>query len=330
MGNRCPPVSAHRPGGAPVSPTNRQATSGLRPADHAALDQPPAFVGPAVSIKPPKPDRPQAALGGGTSVAARPAEHCGLDSGLVGEDCSPGSAPADNSARPGPGLVSSETSVTVHRQDARLKRMRRGVLTSARLMREDLERGGFRCRAAMLTLTYRPDADWDRKQVTALVRQVREYLRRRGHRCRYVWVLETTRAGKPHYHLLFWLPRGITLPKPDKRGWWPHGWSKIEWARNPVGYLAKYASKGSEHPFPPGSRLHGNGGLSPESRAERAWWMAPGWLREVSTPVDRPARAPGGGWLLRRTGEWLPSPWVLVDRAVDWSWCRFQLREVSL
>ncbi|HPE81497.1 MAG TPA: hypothetical protein PKZ35_16000 [Gammaproteobacteria bacterium] len=209
-----------------------------------------------------------------------------------------------------------------------MKRMKRGVITSARLMREDLERGGFRCRAAMLTLTYCPGAEWDPKQVTALVRLVREYLRRRGHRCRYVWVLETTKVGKPHYHVLFWLPRGVTLPKPDKRGWWPWGSTRIEWVRQAVGYLAKYASKGSDHPFPPGARLHGNGGLSAEARAERTWWLAPGWVREVFTVVNRPARAPGGGWVSRETGDWIPSPWRLVDKAADWSWCRFELREV--
>ena len=203
--------------------------------------------------------------------------------------------------------------------------MKRGVLTSGRLLHEETTRGGFRFRVAMLTLTYRPDVSWDARHVTQCIKRIRAYLRRRGHACRYVWVLENTKAGKPHYHVLLWLPRGLTLPKPDKRGWWPHGLTRIEWARNAIGYLAKYASKGSGgHPFPKGARLHGSGGLSASARAERAWWLAPSWVREHFSLEMRPARAPGGGWISRVTGEWLPSPWRLVARASDWSWCRFE------
>ncbi len=197
-------------------------------------------------------------------------------------------------------------------------------MTTGRLMQEDATRGGFRFRIAMLTLTYRPEARWSAKHITACLKRIREYLRRRGSRCRYVWVLENTQAGKPHYHVLLWLPLGLTLPKPDKRGWWPHGFTRIEWARSALGYLAKYASKGHNGlPFPPGARLHGNGGLSVRARMERAWWMAPQWVREHFTVEDRPARAPGGGWIARASGEWIPSPWRLIGRAADWSWCRF-------
>ena len=226
----------------------------------------------------------------------------------------------------GPGLVPSETSdtVTVCRHEARLKRMKCGVLTAGRLMQQEASQGGFRFRIAMLTLTYRPDAEWDRRHVTQAIKSVREYLRRRRYPCRYVWVLENTQAGKPHFHVLFWLPRGLTLPKPDKRGWWPHGLTRIEWARSALGYLAKYASKGTEGEFPKGARLHGNGGLSAAGRAERAWWRAPVWVREVMAIEDQPRPAPGGGWVAKRTGEWLPSPWRLVERAPDWSWCRFE------
>ena len=228
-----------------------------------------------------------------------------------------------------PGLVSTETSdaqgVTVFRHEARLKRMRRSVITSARLMEEDGQRGGFRWKTAMLTLTYRPDVEWDRGHVTGCLKAIRDYLRRRGHRFRYVWVLENTKAGKPHYHVLIWLPRGITLPKPDKRGWWPHGWTRIEWARNPVGYLAKYASKGDGgHAFPKGARLCGSGGLSLRARLERAWWMAPQWVKDRFSVEDRPVRAPGGGWMSRVTGEHLPSPWRLVRAGPGWLWAQFE------
>ena len=60
----------------------------------------------------------------------------------------------------------------------------------------------------------------------------------------YVWVLELTKRGRPHYHVLFWLPRGISMPKADKQGWWRHGMTNTVPARSPVGYLCKYTSKG--------------------------------------------------------------------------------------
>ena len=96
----------------------------------------------------------------------------------------------------------------------------------------------------MLTLTYRPDADWAPGQISSVVRHIRQWLARKGHEMRFVWGQEFTKKGRPHYHLLLWLPLGLTIPKPDKQRWWPWGMTKIEWARNAVGYIAKYASKG--------------------------------------------------------------------------------------
>lgn len=194
--------------------------------------------------------------------------------------------------------------------------MRRAVLTSARLHRDSLP-SGFR--AAMITCTYRPGVRWDRHHISELIRKARQWLRRRGHRMRYVWVLELTKAGVPHYHLMLWLPRRVRLPKPDKAGWWPHGFSRIEWARKAVGYLAKYASKGTQGAeLPRGARIHGAGGLAEPARLERAWWLSPAYVRERCTPADRPVRAEGGGWLLRATGEWFASVWRIVDRGKGW------------
>lgn len=236
-----------------------------------------------------------------------------------------GAGPEARGGSAAPGLVPTKTSVTLVRQEARLKRMKRSVLTSARLMQEEATDHGWRFRVAMLTLTYRPEAQWSARHITGLVKALRAYLDRRKVRARYVWVLELTQAGKPHYHLLIWLPRGMSLPKPDKRGWWPHGLTRIEWARSAVGYLAKYASKGTDgYAFPKGARLCGVGGLSLRSRLEKAWWLAPSWVREAFSIEERPVRAPGGGWVSRISGDWLPSPWRLVDRASDWSWARFE------
>jgi hypothetical protein len=125
----------------------------------------------------------------------------------------------------------------------------------------------------------------------------------------YCWVAELTQAGRVHYHMIVWLPQGLTLPKPDKQGWWPHGHTKIEWARKPVGYLAKYASKGdAQNLFPKGLRLHGRGGLDTPGRQMVTWWLLPRYVREeFDRPGQRITRARGGGWVDLDTGQWLES-----------------------
>lgn len=167
----------------------------------------------------------------------------------------------------------------------------------------------------MLTLTYAPKNDWAANQMSDLVRHIRKYLRRKGVEMRYVWVQEFTKKGRPHYHLLLWLPLGITLPKPDKRGWWPYGMTKIEWARNAIGYIAKYASK-ADSLFPParGARMHGNGGVTGEELLEQRWWKLPGWLRKLADVQDRVRRAvprSGGGYVNPSTGEVFRSPYIV-------------------
>lgn len=219
------------------------------------------------------------------------------------------------------GLVYSQTSGTspgevirVDRQASRLKRLRCTVLTAARLQVQQRPRW----KVAMLTLTYRPDAEWCAGQISTLVRHVRQYLRRKGIDMRHVWVQEFTKKGKPHYHMLLWLPLGVTLPKPDKRGWWPWGMTKIEWARNAVGYIAKYASKGDSLVQPAkGARMHGNGGLDGDALIEQRWWKLPGWLRHQVKPADgvrRAATGTGGGFVDPDTGQVYKSPWVVFFR----------------
>lgn len=198
--------------------------------------------------------------------------------------------------------------------------MRRGVLTAGQLLEDEAQAGGFRYRVAMLTLTYAPGVDWQPRHVTGCVQRIRQWLGRRAAGCRFVWVLELTAQGVPHYHVLIWLARGLTLPKPDKQGWWPHGLTRIEWARRALGYLAKYASKGTTGELPRGARLYGNGGLSAAGRAERSWRLCPAWVLERFTREDRPRRAVGGGWFSRLTGDWAPSPWRLVGHGPAWSW----------
>lgn len=182
------------------------------------------------------------------------------------------------------------------------------MLTSARL--HCTEKAKWR--VCMVTLTYAPEFDYEAHQMSALIRHIRQYLKRKNTEMRYVWVQEFTKRGKPHYHLLVWLPLGLTLPKPDKRGWWPYGMTKIEWARNAIGYIAKYASKAdSLHRPERGARMHGNGGLTGDALLEARWWKLPQWAREVVKPSDGCKRNPceGGGILNPETGEILISPW---------------------
>jgi hypothetical protein len=142
------------------------------------------------------------------------------------------------------------------------------------------------------------------------LKRMRHWVERRGVRFRYVWVAELTKAGRVHYHAIVWLPRGLTMPKPDKQGWWPHGFTNVQWARKGIGYLVKYATKTalSSASFPKGCRLHGHGGLTLERRAFRAWWMLPKYQRERCEPADRVHRAQGGGWRSSVTGEWWEAP----------------------
>lgn len=217
-----------------------------------------------------------------------------------------------------PGLVTSHTTgmpvgtglVEIDPYLTRLKRMRRSVLTSARMHEYELQ--GQRAKPAMVTLTYRQVGDWRPEHVSDLLRRVRVWLSRRGHRFRYVWVAELQRRGALHYHVLLWLPRGITLPKPDKQGWWPHGSTRIEWARQPAGYLAKYASKLDSKVgigFPPGARLFGHGGLEDFGRSVAQWFNLPHWAREVCDLAGRAVRRKGIGLVDRESGVCLPSPW---------------------
>jgi len=226
------------------------------------------------------------------------------------------------------GLVTSQTTgklVVLDHALSRLRKLRRAILTAARMHAHELAH--VRHRVAMLTLTYRDVGGWNPEHVSELLRHVRMWLKRRGHAFRYVWVAELQQRGALHYHILVWLPKGLTLPKPDKQGWWSHGSTKIEWAKRAVGYLAKYASKlesKSGLGFPRGARLHGKGGLAEFGRSICQWWALPGWAREVCDLAGRAVRRKGCGLVERTTGVLLPSPWR-VSRCDSGAWVARQL-----
>jgi hypothetical protein len=168
----------------------------------------------------------------------------------------------------------------------------------------------------MVTCTYAADQDWSPGDIARFTHCVRQWMRRRGLRFRYDWVIELTKAGRPHYHVLIWLPQLVRLPKPDHAGWWSKGMTRIERVRTRgVGYIAKYASKqfhgdtagGDGIPFPRGARLSGGGGLERAATAEYRWWLAPRWLR-ARLSLQNVRRANGG--YLTDSGELILSPWV--------------------
>jgi len=210
-----------------------------------------------------------------------------------------------------PGLVPSSTTRTleVDPLDTRLRGMAKTVKNSARCLRDSLKASGAQFRMAMVCLTYADASAWRPGHLAEFFHRVKAYLSRRGLRPRYVWVAELQQRGAVHYHVLFFLPRGLTLPKPDKQGWWTHGSTEIQWARKAVGYLAKYASKLTQKAgaFPRGLRIAGAGGLEADSRRECRWWKLPAYVRSVFSVGVDPSRAPGGGFVARATGEWMAS-----------------------
>ncbi len=214
---------------------------------------------------------------------------------------------------------------------ARAQRLKKSVITSARLHDEEAKAQGFRGAWYMLTLTYRIGCSSGPRHISDLLRAMRRYFndtrtrakRFAGQVFRYLWVGELTQRGIPHYHVLVWIPQGMFFRHVDRLGWWPHGSSKMEKARNAVGYLAKYASKFTSlvaGQFPKGFRTHGCGGLNEESRRELRWWKAPLCAREA-LGKDADIRKLKGGWFDKLTAEFWPSPWrvTFIDgRTVAW------------
>jgi len=192
----------------------------------------------------------------------------------------------------------------------RVYRMQKRVRWLGVMCQEAAERLDPHGWVAFVTLTYRPEVEWGPRHITQYIRSVRRVLERRGVRPIYLWVAELTAAGAVHYHCLFWLPRGVMLPKPDQAGW-EHGWSRIEKMRSRgVGYLLKYARKGSVRlPFPRGLRLYGFGGLDGDQRDKANWHCLPRYQRERCEWFEA-VRKCAGGWISAATGQRF-GPWVV-------------------
>lgn len=235
------------------------------------------------------------------------------------------------------GLVHSSTSDTrrvsieLDGNAIRAQRLKKSVITGARLHDQEAQKGSTRGAWYMLTTTYASGRRASPRDVSELLKRIRGYFNRaagradryRGSRFRYLWVLELTKSLRPHYHVLLWIPRGIFIPHVDRSGWWPHGLTKFEKARNAVGYLAKYASKfcgAAAEALPKGFRTHAVGGLSDESKRELRWWKAPSEAREFLGPLADIRKALGG-YADKLSGVFWPSPWrVLFLNGRTFAW----------
>jgi hypothetical protein len=192
----------------------------------------------------------------------------------------------------------------------RVFRMRKGILTASRLINARLKTyidpKGKRRKwvPVMVTLTYADSCEWAPDHISKYIHTVSEWGRRRGYKLPYVWVMELTKKGRAHYHVIFWIPVHLFIPKADVQGWWVHGSSNTVRARNPYGYLSKYASKALVHDdegkrveFPRGARIHGIGGVTADEAAIIAWWKLPKDLRRGDEGSCKWRRHKGGGWV---------------------------------
>lgn len=204
---------------------------------------------------------------------------------------------------------------------ARWKKLRKAVRESARLHISEMEQLRERHHVVMIRLSYsgsgRPeseDGDARPNHVRSYLTAVREWANRQGFQLRYVWVGELQERGALHYHVVYWLPKRITMPKADKRGWWSYGSTNTTPVTDPIGYVTKYISKlrskgSNSMPFPKGFRMHGCGGLTRDGREVRSYSLMPLWIRDLGDWTLRFRRAVGGGFFSKLTGEWWESPW---------------------
>jgi hypothetical protein len=95
------------------------------------------------------------------------------------------------------------------------------------------------------------------------------------------------KRGAVHYHIVCWFPGKAKMPFPDDMGWWKHGMSNCKFATSPVGYIAKYASKGPDSALPKGARIWGYGGLDDQKKNAVRHALAPSWLRKVIGPTSQ-------------------------------------------
>lgn len=211
--------------------------------------------------------------------------------------------------------ISKDTLIVSSDQTLRYKRLKRNLTRSAQIIEEELDFLSVYRKSIMVTLTYR-DSDilWQPNDITDYICRVRNWInslnrsiplkKRGGKRAwfKYIWVIEQTKSGRPHYHVLFWLPNWLYFPYSDKRGWWSKGLTNQQKARNAVGYLVKYCSKCGSifRPWDKGTRLFGIGGLTLTERDRYCYFRSPAWLKFSLGNHFFSVRKKGSYWVVEK------------------------------
>jgi hypothetical protein len=155
----------------------------------------------------------------------------------------------------------------------------------------------------MLTFTYAAGVEWSPRHISACTDAMRKWFARKGVPFRYLWVAELQERGALHYHAALFVPQGFKVPFADERGWWPHGMTRTELARDAVAYLMSYLGKEDQKDYsrlPKGARAYGVGGLEECFKRVNRWLRAPAFVRRLSSIDDGWRRAPAGGVMVQQ------------------------------
>lgn len=221
--------------------------------------------------------------------------------------------------------------ITFNSEAARVARAQRRVFSWAdalpkdtRTIKRDNKTIDLGPRMVMATLTYGPDEKWSPRDITGFLKKARRKLDKKL--LAYAWVAEMQERGEVHYHVLLYCKRGTRIPKPDEEGWWTKGSTNIKTAKTPH-YICKYVGKEKQKKgLPKGARMYAvwinKDVITDEERLGFRLSAVPKWLREIISE-NAPcvgyglkwARVPGGGWVIKETGEKVASPWFIV--AID-------------
>jgi hypothetical protein len=134
----------------------------------------------------------------------------------------------------------------------------------------------------------------------------------------YIWRAEMQeKRSTPtiHYHAVIWIPNGIKPPKPDIQGWWPYGWSNVQRAYNPAGYIAKYINKPSLIPLPRRARSYS---VQTAKLLVLDFLRIPNWMKYFSRYGGKVQRLKGFGWHVIDTGLCYTSPWAFTKQGPKW------------
>lgn len=169
--------------------------------------------------------------------------------------------------------------------------------------------GALGMRPISITLTYRDNADYSSKHISAFIDKCRRWAKQKGYPLPYIWALES--AGRLHYHCTVWLPVSLKVDLAKLEKWWKWGTTWIQECRcirRWGSYITKFNDPATS--LPKGARLFGYGGVDSATKQKIARGSWPVWLRDAIPIGEHAKRLKGGGWVNLETGEVLFSPYV--------------------